>query len=112
MKYPSLIDKCFCKTLITVSLYAEGNDEDGEPRPGVDFEGLFNYQDSAKTVLTADKRLIQLSGQAYFIGDIAPGLAVISDGEVEIYGEKRSVAQGMKARNPDGTVNYTRIDLA
>ena len=112
MKYPSLIDKRFCKTLITVSLYAEGNDEDGEPLPGVEFEGLCNYQGSAKTVLTADKRLIQLSGQAYFIGDIAPGLAVISDGEVEIYGEKRSVAQGMKARNPDGTVNYTRIDLA
>lgn len=111
MKFPSLVDKRFCKTPITVTLYQEGNDEDGEPLSGIEFEGLCNYQDSAKTVLTAEKRLIQLSAQAYFIGDIAPGLAVISDGEVTIFGEKRKVAQGMKARNPDGTVNYTRLDL-
>ena len=111
MKYPCLVDKRFCKTPIKVTIYREGNDEDGAPLTGVEFEGLCNYQDSAKTVLTAEKRLIQLSAQAYFIGDIAPDLAVISDGEVEICGEKRKIAQGMKARNPDGSVNYTRLDL-
>lgn len=111
MKYPSLIDKRFCKTPITLSLYAEGINEDGEPQEAIKYEGVCNYQDKAKTVLTADKRLIQLSAQAYFIGDIAPELAVISGGEAEIYGETREIAQGMKARNPDGTVNYTRIDL-
>ena len=85
--------------------------EDGEPQEALIFEGVCNYQDSAKTVLTADKRLIQLSAQAYFIGDIAPSLPVISGGEVTVFGEVRRIAQGMKARNPDGTVNYTRIDL-
>ena len=111
MKFPSLIDKRFCKTPIRVNLYREGNDENGEPLSGVEFKGLCNYQDSAKTVLSAEKRLIQLSAQAYFTGDIAPDLAVISDGEAEIFGEKRKIAQGMKARNPDDSVNYTRLDL-
>ena len=111
MKYPLLIDKKFCKTPVTVRLYSEGNDEDGEPLEAVAYEGLCNYQDSAKTVLTADKRLIQLTAQAYFIGDIAPALSVISGGEVTVFGETRRIAQGIKARNPDGTFNYTRLDL-
>lgn len=111
MVFPSLVDKRFCKTPVTVTFYQEGNDEDGEPLEAFIFEGVCNYQDSAKTVLTADKRLIQLSAQAYFIGDIAPALPVISGGEVTVSGKVRRIAQGMKARNPDGTVNYTRLDL-
>lgn len=111
MVFPSLVDKRFCQTSVTVTLYREGNDEDGEPLEALSFEGLCNYQGSAKTVLTADKRLIQLSAQAYFIGDIAPAIPVISGGEVTVFGEVRRIAQGMKARNPDGTVNYTRLDL-
>ena len=61
MKFPSLVDKRFCKTPVTVTLYQDGNDEDGEPQEALIFEGVCNYQDSAKTVLTADKRLIQLA---------------------------------------------------
>lgn len=111
MKFPSLVNKRFCKTPIRVNLYSEGTDEDGAPVSGTVYEGRCNYQDSAKTILTADKRLVQLAAQAFFIGDIAPEMAVISGGEAEINGEKRIIAQGMKARNPDGTVNYTRLDL-
>jgi len=96
---------------VTVRLYREGNDEDGEPLCDIEFTGVCNYQDSAKTVLTPDKRLTEITGQAFFIGDIAPGQAVINDGEAVIFGERRRIAQGMKARNPDGSVNYTRIDL-
>lgn len=111
MKYPCLVDKRYCKTQIEVTIYQEGISEDGEPLTAVQYSGLCNYQDSAKTVLTADKKLVQLSAQAYFIGDIVPDLAVISGGEVTINGEKRRIFQGTKARNPDGTVNYTRLDL-
>lgn len=111
MKYPCLVDKRFCKTAVDVTIYQEGVSEDGEPLTALQYSGLCNYQDSAKTVLTADKKLIQLSAQAYFIGDIAPDLAVISGGEVIVNSEKRNIFQGAKARNPDGTVNYTRLDL-
>lgn len=111
MKYPCLVDKRFCKTQITVKIFTEGISEDGEPITALNYSGMCNYQDSAKTVLTAEKKLVQLTAQAYFIGDIAPELEVISGGEAEILGAKRNIFQGMKARNPDGSVNYTRLDL-
>ena len=59
MVFPSLVDKRFCTTPVTVTLYQDGNDEDGEPQEAFIFEGVCNYQDSAKTVLTADKRLVR-----------------------------------------------------
>ncbi len=111
MKYPCLVLKSVCKTKISLTLYHEGLGEDGEPLTAVEYCGFCNYQDSAKTVLTSEKKLVQISAQAYFIGDIAPELAVISGGEAVIFGEKRRILHGMKARNPDGTVNYTRVDM-
>lgn len=76
-------------------------------------EGDFrcNYQDSAKTVIDKEQKYIQLSGTALFRGDIASGVAAISGGTVIIFGETRNILQGMKARNPDGSVNYTRLDI-
>ena len=111
MKYPCLVQKRFCKTPITVILYQEDISEDGEPLEALRVELMCNYQDKAKTVITADKQLVQLSAQAYFIGDIAPKLPTLSNGEVIVNGVKRKIYQGEKARNPDGTVNYTRLDL-
>lgn len=70
-----------------------------------------NYQDVAKEILTAQKKIVQITGSAYFQGDIAPGVAVITGGTATVHGETRKIASGMKARNPDGSVNYTRIDL-
>ena len=111
MKFPSLVDKRFCKTPITVTLYREGISEDGEPLTALNVETVCNYQDKAKTVITADKQAVQLTAQAYFIGDIAPDIPVLSGGEATINGVKRRIYQGEKARNPDGSVNYTRLDL-
>jgi hypothetical protein len=28
-----------------------------------------------------------------------------------VFGEKRTIAKGVKARNPDGSVNYTELDV-
>lgn len=111
MKFPCLVNDKFCKIPVTVTLYAENSGEDGEPVQAYTFEGLCNYQDSAKSILTADKRLVKISAQLYFIGDIAPDMPNISDGEAEVFGTVRKITNGMKARNPDGTVNYTRLDL-
>lgn len=111
MKYPCLILKSVCKTPVTLTVYREGISEDGEPLKAVSLDLMCNYQDKAKTVITADKQLVQLSAQAYFIGDITPDLPTLSNGEVEVYGVKRRIFQGEKARNPDGSVNFTRLDL-
>lgn len=111
MKYPSLINKAFCKTDIEITLYQEGLTEDGEPLTA--FTGSFkcNYQDSSKTVYTADKKQVKLTGVAYIPNDIAPDLPTISSGTAIVYGVKRTIHTGTKARNPDGSVNYCKLEL-
>lgn len=89
----------------------EGVDKYGDPLESVTWEGKCNYQDKGKTVLTAEKKLIQLSGCALIPGDIAPNLPTISGGSITVNGVKRKIYEGTKARNPDGTVNYTRLDV-
>lgn len=111
MKYPCLVREKNCKTDIKVNLYSEDISEDGEPI-SVQLSNLkCNYQDKAKRVLSPEKVIIQLTGCCYFPGDIAPDLPVISGGEVVVFGEKRKIYQGTKARNPDGSVNYTLLEL-
>ncbi len=111
MKYPSLVPNSICKTDIVVTLSEEGITEDGAPISIGPLELKCNYQDSAKMVLSDQKKLVQISGRAYFNGDICPELPVISSGQVIVFGKSRDIMQGIKARNPDGTVNYTELIL-
>lgn len=111
MKYPCLVPKQLCSIDIVLKFDQEGLNKYGEPLETVEFAGKCNYQDKAKTVLTTEKKLIQITGTALFSGDICPALAVISGGEAEIFGVSRRIIEGRKARNPDGTVNYTEVLL-
>ena len=105
MRYPCLVPKRLCKTDITCSFEREGLNEYGEPLKTIEYSGKCNYQDKARTVLTAEKKLVQITGTALFPGDIFSG------GSAEIFGVKRRIEQGTKARNPDGSVNYTEVIL-
>lgn len=111
MVYPKLVPSDLCKTSVHVVIYAEGISEDGEPVKAVEGNFKCNYQDNAKTIFTKEQKKVEITGTALFCGDIAPTLSVISDGKVIVFGVARKIAQGMKARNPDGTVNYTRLEL-
>ena len=111
MKYPCLVPKRLCRTDIFLEIEREGLTEYGEPLPVVKYAGKCNYQDKAKTILTAEKKLVQITGTALFPGDICPDLPVISGGTAVVFGVERRIQQGMKARNPDGTVNYTEVLL-
>lgn len=111
MRYPSLVRPQDCKTPIRVRIDREGISEEGEPLTAFEADLMCNYQDGAKTVLTAEKKLVQLSGTALFPGDIAPEVPELSGGAVTVLGLSRRIFQGRKARNPDGTVNYTRLDV-
>ena len=105
MKYPCLVPKRLCKTDIHVHLESEDTDNHGQ------LELKCNFQDRAKTILTAEKKLVQITGTALFPGDIAPDFPTLSGGTVTIFGEERRIEQGMKARNPDGTVNYCQLEV-
>lgn len=111
MKFPCLVDKKFCKTDIEITIFQEGLTEDGEPITA--FNGSFkcNYQDTSKTVHTADKATVQITGVAYIPNDIAPDLPILSGGTAVVNGVKRTIHSGTKAHNLDGTVNYCKLEL-
>lgn len=111
MKYPDLVPKRLCKTPIHVHLESEAITNIGEPETVLDLELVCNFQDCAKTILTAEKKLVQITGSAMFCGDIAPEFPSLSGGTVTVFGETRRIEQGMKARNPDGTVNYCKLEV-
>lgn len=110
MKYPQLVPDRVCTTPITV--YREsGLNRDGSPKRTVIFEGKCNYSEKAKQRITADKQIITLNAEALFNGDIALDTDII-EGEVEVLSSiHRHIYASQKCRNPDGTVNYTRLEL-
>ena len=111
MGWPNLVLPQWCQTDIRLKLEREGLNEYGEPLEAVEYTGKCNYQDKAKTVLTAEKKLVQITGTALFTGDIAPDMPSLSGGTVTVFGEERRIEQGCKNRNPDGTVNYCSLEV-
>lgn len=111
MKYPNLVSKYFCKTPCRVILYGMGITEDGEPEIIFDRELFCNWQGKGKTVITAEQKLIKLNGCALFCGDPFFDVSEITNGKIIISGIERQIWQGEKVRNPDGTINFTRLDV-
>ena len=111
MKYPELVPDRVCKTDCQVIIHGEGLTEDGAPIEKGPFAVKCNYQDKAKTIYTKEQKVVKISGSAYFNGDIAPDIPVISGGRFTVFGVDREILQGTKARNPDGTVNYTLLEV-
>ena len=111
MKFPCMIDKRFCKTPIRVVIDSTDLSEDGELTQAVELATTCNLQMGARASLSKDKERIELSGIALFIGDICPELPVIASGTVFINGNEYAINKGTKNLNPDGTVNYTTLEL-
>ena len=109
MNWLALVPDAVCQTPIRLVIAQEGLDEDGAPIQALVCEGKCNWQDGGKTVLTPEQKYVRITGRAYFNGDIAPDLPNITGGYAEVFGMRRPIAEGFKARNPDGTVNYTEV---
>ena len=109
MRYPSLVPDTVCRTPIRIVIELEELDEDGAPVVALDYTGVCNWQDGGKVELTGEQKYVRITGKAFFNGDICPGLSNLTGGYGEIFGERRQIAEGIKARNPDGTVNYTEV---
>lgn len=111
MKFPCLVSKRFCKTPVKVVIESDELSEDGELADAFTVETKCNLQMGARASFTKDKEKIELSGVALFIGDLCPAIPAIASGSVVIYGNTYGINKGTKNLNPDGTVNYTTLEL-
>lgn len=99
-----------CTTPIEIHLEGELQ-EDGGMEELAPIITKCNYSERSKQVLDAERRLVQIEATALLPGDIAPGKTL--HGEA-IVGEGRTrwtIYRSERARNPDGTVNYTKLEL-
>lgn len=104
---------CFRQNLQSpVTVYRENSlNRDGSPKRTVIFESKCICNEKTKQKITAEKQIITLSDGALLNGDIAPDFDIIT-GEIQLKsGVKRRIYASEKAKNPDGTVNYTRLEL-
>lgn len=109
--WPSLVPKSMCKTPCSVQIYSEGITEEGEPIVLFSGDLKCNYQDSAGEAYDDRHKIINLTAKAYFNGDIAPDIPLITGGTITVFGMTRPINRGTKGRNPDGTVNYTCLEV-
>ncbi|ERJ00101.1 hypothetical protein SAMN05444424_2599 [Bittarella massiliensis (ex Durand et al. 2017)] len=112
MRWPRLVPPSVCKTHIVIYLEGELQEDGGvEELPPIDT--ACNYSEQSRQIVDAERRLIQLEATALLDGDIAPGKnihgeAVVGEGEMAV---RRRIYRAERARNPDGTVNYTKLEL-
>ena len=111
MRYPCLVPKFLCKTPVHIQIEQEGLTKYGEPLETIELDEFCNYQDKSTTKITASKKEVQINGVAMIPGDVAPELPVISGGTILVNGVERTIIMGTKARNPDGTVNHTILEV-
>lgn len=111
MRWPRLALPFVHSTQVEATVDADGIDEDGAPVVGATWSGLCNWQDSTATRFSRDRADMEVSATLYVGGDPFPGLWAVGTGTVTVNGEQRRIAKVGKARNPDGSVNFTTIWL-
>lgn len=135
MKYPKLVPPRLCHTKVKVSFLGD-LDIEGDEEILSEFSGKCNIQFKTKQRLTADKRLVTINAVALFDGDIAIGIPE-PKGTIQInelfaiegenggfietekgvplehygFGKEYRIYNITKECNPDGSVNYTRVEL-
>lgn len=109
MKYPKLVPPRLCHTEVKVKFLGD-LDIEGAEKILCEFSGKCNIQIKTKQRLTADKRFVTINATALFDGDIAPNISN-PKGILELNGKEYRIYSMAKELNPDGTVNYTRLEL-
>ena len=109
MSWPALVRPEHCRTPVTLVIEREELDEDGAPVTAFRYEGYCNWQDGGRESLDRERKTVRIDGRALLPGDICPDIPHITGGYGIVFGERRIIDRGIKARNPDGTVNYTEV---
>ena len=111
MAYPCLIPDWALNATATVNIVSDGVTEDGELAPSLEVTRKCNIQLKNTQKLDSKKQSVELTGKAYFQGDICPDIRTIKGGTMICNDVNYSIHAGSKALNFDGTVNYTELEL-
>lgn len=111
MKYPKLVRERDCKTDIVLHIGPGEINEDGEPIEEITIATKCNYQGGGKVIISENEEHVELSAVCLLSNDVVPNLYEITTGTVTIFNEEREIYKGIKARNPDGSVNYIRLEI-
>lgn len=84
---------------------------DGSPSIVQEWEGLVNFSEKAKRVQDSDGRWVQLNGVVHVKGDILRDVPFIRAYCIVDGSQPRSIVSISRPRNPDGTINHTRLEL-
>lgn len=105
LAYPSFFDVTPVQVFVT-----DGIDRYGEEKIVDTYIGKCNYSEATKRVQNSEGLWIHLSGVIHIKGDIFPNQSKVS-GYVLLNGQKMIINSCTRPRNPDGTVNHTRLEL-
>lgn len=93
----------------TITLYG-GLGEDGGPEIAGSWTGKVNLSEKVRRVQDRDGQWIALSGVVRVGGDVLPDVQ-FDNGEVTIGDVTHQIVSYSRPRNPDGSVNHTRIEM-
>ena len=109
MRWPELVPLAVCRVPVTVTL-TDGDGEDGAPNVVRTLQLHCNYNGKGGWTVDDQRQMVRYTAAALFPGDMAPDLVHLT-GWVEIMGARLIIHTADRARNPDGSVNYTRLEL-
>lgn len=106
LRYPEFADV----TPATIVLDGEPT-QDGSDSPALTWTGNVNLSEKGRRVQDKDGRWVSLACVIHVKGDIFPGTE-FKGGRVTV-GDytNREIVNYKRPRNPDGTVNHTRIEV-
>lgn len=137
MRYPPLVPPRLCHTRVRVTLTGGLTMSGGIEILGTVFAKC-NLTFATKQRFTAEKRIVTIAGTALFSGDPFPDvenptgeLVTVKNAcletergelletecgealtaETPLFGKTYHIFRTVKEHNPDGTVNYTRLEL-
>lgn len=89
-----------------------GMSEDGEAEILGAWTGKVNFSEKGRRVQDKDGLWVRLSGVLHVKGDILPGVT-FREGTATLAGQDKAfmIVSYSRPRNPDGTVNHTRLEL-
>lgn len=124
MKYPKLIPPKLCNAVVHIVFFGDLNMEGEEETIG-EFIGRCNLSWKTRHTVTKEKSIIAIEAVAMFDGDIIPNIShptgkmsiieqfplECEDGTYIARGKSYRIFRITKERNPDGTVNFTRVEV-